>query len=121
MSLCKISKSLPSQEYFLVVTDHMIFVYLLKQSSDKLIDRQTNLGFRVYGLRLGRGINALCEFYAYPLHERNLKRGYPMFRGSDFLPIDNMYRLYEGLWWDGKVPNIKNDNSNPTLLAVSTF
>ena len=44
----------------------------------------------------------------------------PVSRRPDFLPIDNLYKPDESLWWDGNVPGIDTNGDGPALLALST-
>jgi len=44
----------------------------------------------------------------------------PVSRRHDFLQID-MYRPEDSLWWDGNVPEIISNGSDPALLALTTF
>ncbi len=44
-----------------------------------------------------------------------------MCRCLDFLPIDNMYKLDESLWWDGKVHGINTNGNSPVLVALLTL
>jgi len=45
----------------------------------------------------------------------------PVTRLPDFLPIDNMFKPDESLWWDGKVSDIDTNGNGLALLALSTL
>jgi hypothetical protein len=94
-----------------VITDHATLVHLLKQSSDKLTDRQSHW------------VEKLMP-YADEMHilykKGILNEADPVSRRPDFLQLD-LYRPEDSLWWDGKVPDIMYNGSDPTLLALTTF
>ena len=45
----------------------------------------------------------------------------PVSRCPDFLPIDNMNKPDESLWWDGKVYGIDTNGNGSALLVLSTL
>jgi hypothetical protein len=49
-----------------------------------------------------------------------LNEAYPVSRRLEFLQID-MYRREDSLWWDGNVLGIIYNDSEPALLALTTF
>ena len=52
--------------------------------------------------------------------KRILNEADPVSRRSDFIQID-LYRPEVSLWWDGNVPDIIYNGSDPALLALKTF
>ncbi len=44
----------------------------------------------------------------------------PVSRRPDFLQL-YMYKPEDSLWWDGNVPNIINNGSDPAFLTLTTF
>ena len=99
-------------KYFSVVIDHAPLVHLIKQSSDKLTDRQTH---KVE--KLMPDANMMRILYKKGI----LNEADPVSRRPHFLPIINMYRPDESLWWDGKVPEIDTNGNGHALLALSTL
>jgi hypothetical protein len=98
---------------FSVVTNHATLVHLLKQSSDKLKNRQTH-----WAEELMPYANLMCILYMKVI----LNEVDPVSRRPDFLPVDNMFRPDESLWRDDNVSNIDtNDNEPALLLALSTL
>jgi len=82
---------------FLGFTDHATLVHQLKQTSDKLIDRQTHLVEKLMP----------CANLVRILYTKGiLNDADPVSRRPDFLPIDNMYKQDESFWWDEKVAGI---------------
>ncbi len=96
---------------FSVITDHATLVHQLKQSSDKLTNRQSH-----WVEKLMPYANAMRVLYKKGI----LKEVDPVSRRPDFLQID-LYRPEDSLWWDGNVPGIIYNCSDPALLAVTTF
>ncbi len=97
---------------FSVVTDHATLVHLLKQSSDKLTDMQT------------QWVEKLMPYanLTHILYKKGILNEIdPVSRHPDFLPIDNLYKPDGSLWWDGKVPDIDTNGNVPKLLALSTL
>ena len=45
----------------------------------------------------------------------------PVSRRPDFLPIDNMSKPDESLYWNGKVHDINTNGNGPALLKLSTL
>jgi len=99
-------------DYFLVVTDHATLVHLLKQSSDKLTNRQTHWVEKL--MPYANLMRILCK-------KGILNEVDPVSRRPDFLPNDNLYMPDESLWWDGKVHAIDTSGNGPTLLALSAL
>ena len=98
---------------FSVVTDHATLVHLLKQSSEKLTDRQTH-----WVEKLMPYANIMRILY----RKGSLNEADPVSRRPDFHPIDDdkLYNTQECLWWDGKVLNAMRSDNEPALLALST-
>ena len=96
---------------FSVIIDHTTLVHLLKQSSDKLIDRQSH-----WVEKLTPYANEMRILYKKGI----LNEADPVSRRPDFLQLD-MYRPEDSLWWDGNGPDIINNGSDPALLALTTF
>ena len=93
---------------FSVATDHATLVHILKQSSDKLTDRQThcleNLMPYAHIMRI------LCM-------KGILNEAYPVSRRPNFHPIDDdsLNNTQESLWWDGKVLDVMYNGNEPAL------
>jgi hypothetical protein len=98
---------------FSIVTNHATLVHLLKQSSDKLTDRQTH-----WVEKLMPNANIMRILYKKGI----LNEADPVSRCPGFLPIDDdkLYNTQECLWWNGKVLDVLNNDNEPTLLALST-
>ncbi len=98
---------------FSVVTDHATLVHLLKQSSDKLTDRQTH-----WVEKLMPYANTMRILY----RKGSLNEADPVSRRPDFHPIDDdkLYNTQECLWWDGKVLDVMRSDNEPALLELST-
>jgi hypothetical protein len=96
---------------FLVITDHATLVHLLKQTSDKLTDRQSH-----WVEQLMPYANEMRILYRKGI----LSEADPVSRRPDFLQID-LYILEDSLWWDGNVPDIIYNGSEHALLALITF
>jgi hypothetical protein len=99
---------------FLVVTNHATLVHLLKQPSDKLMDRQRTHWVE----KLMPYANIMRILYRKEI----LNKADPVSRRPDFLPIDDdkLYNTQEYLWWNGKVLDVLNNDNEPALLALST-
>jgi hypothetical protein len=94
-----------------VITDHATLVHLLKQSSDKLTDRQSH-----WVEKLMPYANEMRILYRKGI----LNEADPVSRRPDFHQID-LYRPEGSLWWDGNVPDIIYNGSDPALLALTTY
>ena len=81
---------------FYVVADHASLVYLLKQSSDELIDSKTYRDEKV--MSYANLMRILCKKGI--IYEVNL-----VSRRTHLLPIDKIYKPNESLWLDF-VPDI---------------
>ena len=81
------------RKYFSVITDYATLVHLLKQSSDKLTDRQSH---RVE--KLMPYANDIRILYKKEI----LNEADPVSRRPNFLQID-LYIPEDNLWWDGNV------------------
>ena len=93
-----------------MVTYHGNLVHILKESCDKLTYRHTH-----WVEKLTPFANLLRSLYV----KRIFNEADSVSRRPDFLPIDNMCRLDESLWWDGKVPDIYFNGNDPALLTLS--
>jgi hypothetical protein len=81
-------------------------------SSNKLYDRQTH-----WVEKLMPYANSMRILYMTGiLNEADL-----VSRRPDFLPINNMYKPDESLWWDGKVLDTDTNGNSHALLALSTL
>ena len=96
---------------FSMVMDHATLVHLLKQSNDKLTDRQTH-----WVEKLMPSTNLMRILYMKEI----LNEADPVSRRPDFLPIDNLYMPDESLWWAGKA-NIDTNGNGRALLALLTL
>ena len=95
-----------------MVTDRTNLVNLLMDSSNKLYDRQTH-----WVEKLMPYANSMRILYMTGiLNEADL-----VSRRPDFLPINNMYKPDESLWWDGKVLDTDTNGNSHALLALSTL
>ena len=94
-----------------MIIDHATLVHLLKQSSDKLTDRQSH-----WVEKWMPYANAMRILYMQEI----LNEADPVSRRPEFLQID-LYILEDSLWWDGNVPNIIYNCSDLALLALTTF
>ena len=93
-----------------MVTDHATLIHLLKQSRDKLIDRQIHWVEKLMPCaNLMRIIN----------RKGILNEADPVSRRPDFLPVDNLRGPDESLWWDRNVHDIDTNGKDPSLLALS--
>jgi hypothetical protein len=97
---------------FSVATDHATLVHLLEQSSDKLTDRQAH-----WEEKLMPSANLMRILYT----KGHLNEADPVSRRPDFLPIDNMYKPNESLWWDEQVIGIYTNGNDPALLTLLTL
>jgi hypothetical protein len=94
-----------------VITDHATLIHLLKQSSDKLSNRQSHWVEKL--MPYANEMRIL--FRKKILNEADL-----MSRRPNFLQLD-VYRPEDSLWWDGNVPDIIYNGSDPVLLALTPF
>ncbi len=99
-------------KWFSVVTDHATLVHLLKQSSEKLSDRQSH-----WVEKLMPHANFMRILYRKGI----LNEADPMSRRPDFHQIDKLYSLDLNLRWDGNVLDIIYNGNDPALLALSTL
>ena len=95
---------------FSMITNHATLVHLLKQPSDKLTDRQSHCVEKLMPYA-----NEMRILYMKGI----LNETDPVSRRPDFLQID-LYIPEDSLWWDGNVPNIIYNGSDPALLALTT-
>ena len=99
---------------FSVVTDHATLTHLLKQSSDKLTDRQVHWVERLMPF-------AQCMSILY--RKGSVNKADPISRRPDFFLRDVVHlrmpaELY-ALWWDGKVPDLCYQSNDASLLVLS--
>ena len=102
-------------KHFSVVTDHAILTHLLKQTSDKLTDRQVHSVEQLMPF-------AHCISIIY--RKGSINEADAVSRRPDFFHTDtevNLRRLVEmfALWWDGKVPDICYQSNKTSLLVLS--
>jgi hypothetical protein len=98
---------------FSVVTDHAtLVIYLLKQSSDKLTNRQTH-----WVEKLMPYANIMRILYMKGI----LDEADPVSRRRDFHPIDDnqLYNTQGSLWWDGEVLDVVYNGNELALLELS--
>ncbi len=92
---------------FSVVTDHATLVHLLKQSSEKLTDRQSHWIEKLM---------PYAKFMSILYRKVILNEADPVSRRPDFHQIDKLYIPDLNLWWDGNVSDIIYNGNDPTLL-----
>ncbi len=94
-----------------VITDHATLVHLLKQSSDKLTDRQSH-----WVEKLMPYANGMRILYRKGI----LSEADPVSRRPDFLQLD-LHIPKDSLWWNGNMHDIIYNGSDHALLALTTF
>jgi len=93
-----------------VVTGHVNLVHLLKQSSDKLADRETHWVEKIMPYA-----SLMRNLYMKGI----LNEADPVSRRPDFLPVNKVRGLDEILWWDGNVLDIDTNGNDHALMALS--
>ena len=94
-----------------MVTNHATLVHLLKHSSVKLTDRQTHL---VEKLMSYANLMRILYIKGILIIDDD-----PVSRHPDFLPVDNLYKPDDSLWWDGNLLDIIYNGNDHALLTIT--
>jgi hypothetical protein len=98
---------------FLVVTDHATLAYLLKQSSDKLTDRQVHWAERL--MPFAQNMSIL--YRKGSVNEADLVSRRPDFFHPDDIQLRRPAEMF-ALWWDGNVSDLCYQNNDIALLVL---
>ena len=102
-------------KHFSVVTDHVTLTHLLKQTSDKLADRQVHWVKRLMPF-------AHCMSVIYrkgSINETDIVSRRPHFFHPDTIVHPRKPIEMVALWWDGEVPDRCYQSNNTALLVLS--
>jgi hypothetical protein len=96
-----------------VVIDHVTLTYLLKESSDKLTNRQVPQVERLI---------SFAHYTSILYRKGSVNEADAVSRRHDFFHPDDVHMCMPvemfALWWDGKVPSLCNQSNNNALLVL---